>query len=70
MDKDVIKEISFQGSGCAISKASASVMSTVLKGKTRAEAEEWFENFHRLVRGENKNEKSMKNLESWRRLLA
>jgi nitrogen fixation NifU-like protein len=55
MDKGVITEISFQGSGCAISKASASVMSTVLKGKTRAEAEVLFENFHHLVRGENKN---------------
>jgi nitrogen fixation NifU-like protein len=53
---DVITEITFQGSGCAISKASASVMSTLLKGKTRAEAEEWFEKFHHLVRGEMKGE--------------
>ena len=58
LDKGVITEISFQGSGCAISKASASVMSTVLKGKTRAEAEVLFEKFHHLVRGENKNENS------------
>jgi nitrogen fixation NifU-like protein len=57
LDNGIIKEISFQGSGCAISKASASVMSTVLKGKTRAEAEVLFEKFHHLVRGENKNEK-------------
>ena len=56
MDGEVISEIAFQGSGCAISKASASVMSTVLKGKTRAEAEEWFEKFHHLVRGEMKGE--------------
>jgi nitrogen fixation protein NifU and related proteins len=56
MDGDVIKEITFQGSGCAISKASASVMSTTLKGRTRAEAEEWFEKFHHLVKGENKTE--------------
>ena len=55
LENDIITEISFQGSGCAISKASASVMSTVLKGKTRAEAGVWFENFHHLVRGENKN---------------
>ena len=54
MDGDVIKDIGFQGSGCAISKASASVMGTVLKGKTRHEAEAWFEIFHRLVRGEKK----------------
>ena len=56
MDGEVISEIAFLGSGCAISKASASVMSTVLKGKTRAEAEEWFEKFHHLVRGEMKGE--------------
>ena len=56
MDGEVISEIAFIGSGCAISKASASVMSTVLKGKTRAEAEEWFEKFHHLVRGEMKGE--------------
>ena len=48
MDGDVIQEITFQGSGCAISKASASVMSTMMKGKTRAEAEAWFEKFHQL----------------------
>ena len=52
MDGDRIAELTFQGSGCAISKASASVMSTVVKGKTRAEALEWFEQFHQLVRGE------------------
>ena len=49
---DEVKEISFQGSGCAISKASASLMSTVLKGKTKAEAENLFDQFHRLVTGE------------------
>jgi nitrogen fixation NifU-like protein len=62
MDGDVITEISFQGSGCAISKASASVMSTVLKGRTRAEAEAMFENFHHLVRGENENVKNVEDL--------
>jgi len=62
LDNGIIKEISFQGSGCAISKASASVMSTVLKGKTRAEAELLFEKFHHLVRGENKNENSAEEL--------
>jgi nitrogen fixation NifU-like protein len=51
-DGDVISEIAFQGSGCAISKASASVMGTVLKGKTRTEALEWFNKFHHLVCGE------------------
>lgn len=49
----VIKDISFQGSGCAISKASASMMTTALKGKTEAEAHELFENMHRLLTGES-----------------
>ncbi len=62
MKGDVISEITFVGSGCAISKASASVMSTVLKGKTRAEAEELFEKFHHLVRGEMKDEADIEGL--------
>ncbi|MCU0452216.1 MAG: SUF system NifU family Fe-S cluster assembly protein [Bacteroidetes bacterium] len=49
LEQGVIREITFQGSGCAISKSSASVMSTMLKGKTRQEAEEWFRRFHHLV---------------------
>jgi len=51
LEDGIIKDIGFQGSGCAISKASASVMSSVLKGKTRAEAEKLFEKFHTLVMG-------------------
>lgn len=47
----VIEEISFQGSGCAISKSSASLMTTVLKGKTVDEAERLFRRFHQLVTG-------------------
>jgi nitrogen fixation NifU-like protein len=62
IDGDIISDITFQGSGCAISKASASVMSTVLKGKTRSEAETWFEKFHHLVRGEMKGEKGVNEL--------
>lgn len=46
-----IRDISFQGSGCAISKASASMMTQALKGKSRAEAEELFDRFHKLVTG-------------------
>jgi nitrogen fixation NifU-like protein len=49
LEGNVIREITFQGSGCAISKSSASVMSTTLKGRTVAEAEEWFRRFHHLV---------------------
>ena len=47
----VIQDISFEGSGCAISKASASMMTGALKGKTEAEAEAIFQDFHRLVTG-------------------
>ena len=52
MDGDLIKDISFQGSGCAISKSSASMMTTAVKGKTIAEAETLFHEFHRMVKGE------------------
>jgi nitrogen fixation NifU-like protein len=48
---DRIADISFQGSGCAISTASASILTETLKGKTRAEAEALFEAFHNLVTG-------------------
>jgi nitrogen fixation NifU-like protein len=46
-----IRDISFQGSGCAISKASASMMTQSLKGKSKAEAEQLFDRFHKLVTG-------------------
>ncbi|HEY2392261.1 MAG TPA: SUF system NifU family Fe-S cluster assembly protein [Candidatus Angelobacter sp.] len=46
-----ISDIGFQGSGCAISKASASMMTQMLKGKTTDEAEEVFTKFHDLVTG-------------------
>ena len=49
LEDDVVKDIGFQGSGCAISKASASIMTTVLKGKTRAEALELLDRFHHLA---------------------
>ena len=49
LEDDVIRDVSFQGSGCAISKASASVMTGVVKGKTREEIDAIFEKFHRLV---------------------
>ena len=52
VEDDVVKEVAFQGSGCAISKASASLMSVIMKGKTKAEAEELFNKFHLLVTGE------------------
>ena len=51
IEAEVVKDVSFKGSGCAISKASASVMSTMVKGKTRQEAEKLFDRFHALVTG-------------------
>ena len=44
-----IRDVAFQGSGCAISKASASIMTEVLKGKTVDEARALFERFHQLI---------------------
>jgi len=52
LDDGKITDVSFEGSGCAISKASASVMTSVLKGKTKEEAEILFAKFQRLVKGE------------------
>jgi nitrogen fixation NifU-like protein len=51
LENDKIADISFQGSGCAISKASASLMSTMVKGKTIEEAEQLFKKFHHLITG-------------------
>jgi nitrogen fixation NifU-like protein len=49
VDGGVVREARFEGSGCAISKASASVMTGIVKGKTAEEIERIFERFHRLV---------------------
>ena len=49
LDHDLIKDVAFQGTGCAISKASASLMTDRLKGSTVAEAQALFERFHRMV---------------------
>jgi len=54
MEGDVVKDASFQGSGCAISTSLASILTESMKGKTRAEAEALFETFHDLVTGERK----------------
>jgi nitrogen fixation NifU-like protein len=56
MDGDKVADVSFQGSGCAISKASASLMTQAVKGKTRAEATALFEKFHGLVTGHGAGE--------------
>jgi len=49
---DQVKGISFEGSGCAIWKASASMMTDAVKGKSKQDAEALFDEFHRMVRGE------------------
>lgn len=49
LDGDRIAEISFDGSGCAISQASASLMTTQVKGKTAAEVDALFQEFHKIV---------------------
>jgi nitrogen fixation NifU-like protein len=46
---DTVKDVSFEGCGCAISTASASVMTEVVKGKSRAEAKRLFDTFHTMV---------------------
>ncbi|MGH9750116.1 MAG: Fe-S cluster assembly sulfur transfer protein SufU [Candidatus Polarisedimenticolia bacterium] len=51
MDGEVLRDVAFEGSGCAISKASASLMTEFLKGRTREEAERLFRKFHALVTG-------------------
>ncbi len=51
LDGDLITDVKFSGHGCAISKASASLMTTAVKGKTRTDAEALFERFHALVLG-------------------
>ena len=49
LDGDVITDAAFQGVGCAISKASASLMTDALKGKTAAEARQLFDRFHDMI---------------------
>ena len=51
MEGDKIADVAFKGSGCAISKASASMMTQAVKGKTREEAEVLFNEFHEMVTG-------------------
>jgi len=52
LDGDTVTDVAFKGSGCAISKASASMMTQAVKGKTKTEAEAIFGEFHRMVTGD------------------
>ncbi|MGH9572184.1 MAG: Fe-S cluster assembly sulfur transfer protein SufU [Candidatus Acidiferrales bacterium] len=56
LDGDKVRDVSFEGSGCAISKASASMMTQSVKGKTIPEAEQLFEHFHKFVTTQNHTE--------------
>jgi nitrogen fixation NifU-like protein len=62
MEGDRIDDVSFTGTGCAISKASASVMSAMVKGKTREEVERLFNDFHALVTGSIDADKNLDRL--------
>jgi len=52
LEGDAVNEITFEGSGCAISKAAASMMTQAVKGKTKQQAEQLFSEFHGMVTGE------------------
>ena len=52
LDGDTVTDVAFKGSGCAISKASASMMTQAVKGKTKADAEHIFDEFHKMVTGD------------------
>ena len=52
VDGDTVTDVAFKGSGCAISKASASMMTQAVKGKSKEEASSIFDEFHRMVTGE------------------
>src|SRR5215813_6883596 len=52
MEGDRIKDVGFQGTGCRISTASASMMTTAIKGKSKEDAKELFDEFHKLIKGQ------------------
>src|SRR3981081_2405345 len=62
LEGDAVKEISFEGSGCAISKAAASMMTQAVKGKSKEDAEKLFSEFHGMVTGEVDEETTMNGL--------
>ncbi len=56
LNGDRVSDVSFEGSGCAISKASASLMTAAVKGKTRSEIDRLFQRFHDVVTGNSSPE--------------
>jgi len=64
----LVEDVGFQGEGCAISEASASLLTEVLVGKTKAQAMELFDAFHKLAKGENVHKLSDELLDDFGRL--
>ena len=62
VEDDVVKEVRFEGKGCSISTASASMMTESLKGKTQEEVEALFQNFHDVVTGKENSAQSIEKL--------
>lgn len=62
LEGDEVKEVSFEGSGCAISKAAASMMTQAVKGKSKKDVEDLFNQFHSMVTGELDEEAEETNL--------
>ncbi|HEV2828228.1 MAG TPA: SUF system NifU family Fe-S cluster assembly protein [Pyrinomonadaceae bacterium] len=62
LEGDAVNEITFEGSGCAISKAAASMMTQAVKGKTKQQAEQLFSEFHGMVTGELDEENTANSL--------
>jgi nitrogen fixation NifU-like protein len=52
LENDLVKDVGFKGSGCAISKAAASMMTQAVKGKSKEQVENLFNEFHQMVTGE------------------
>lgn len=63
LEGDTIKDVHFEGQGCAISVASASLMTEAVKGKTVAEAKQLFDRFHALVTGKEEADDELDKLE-------
>lgn len=62
IENDKISDVMFKGAGCAISKASASIMTTLLKGKTIEEAKKMFNDFHEVVTSDPNSDPDVMNL--------
>lgn len=62
VEDGIVKDISFEGSGCAVSKASASIMTTLIKGQSVEKAQELFDKFHKLITSDMNEEVDLDSL--------